>query len=86
MADCSCDFCKFDETCPYSYAESDCEILTIKNAKEIVDSEFINFYEKLRAKNEDLDDDYVSMLINQMRNIILNSKRAVPEFILKELE
>ena len=85
MADCSCDFCKFDEKCPYAYDESDCEAIAIKNAKSIVDLEFITFYEKLKEKNETLDDDYIEMLIKQMDNIIYNSRRPIPEFILEEI-
>lgn len=86
MADCSCDFCKFNEKCPYAYAESDCEVETIKNAKKIADPEFTVFYEKLKDKNEGLCDDYLDVLVRQMREIISNSKRDIPEFILKELE
>ena len=74
MADCSCDFCKFDEKCPYANAESDCEIVTINNAKKIVDLDFISFYEKLKDKNEDLYDDYLDVLVRQMREIISSSK------------
>ena len=85
MADCSCDFCKFDEKCPYAYDESDCVVLAIKNAREVVDLEFITFYEKLKEKNETLDDDYVEMLVKQMDNIIHNSRQSIPDFILKEI-
>ena len=85
MADCSCDFCRFDEKCPYAYAESDCEIITINNAKKIVDFEFVLFYQKLKEKNEDLRDDYLDMLVRQMGEIYSNSKRDIPEFILKEI-
>ena len=85
MADCSCDFCKFDEKCPYAYDESDCAVLAIKNAREVVDLEFITFYEKLKVKNETLDDDYVEILISQMDNLIYNSRRPIPDSILEWL-
>lgn len=85
MADCSCDFYSFDEKCPYAYAESDCEVITINNAKKIVDFEFVLFYQKLKEKNEDLCDDYLDMLVRQMGEIYSNSKRDIPEFILKEI-
>jgi hypothetical protein len=85
MADCSCDFCKLDEKCPYAYDESDCVVLAIKKAREVVDLEFITFYEKLKAKNETLDDDYIEMLVKQMDNIIYNSRQPISDFILEEI-
>ena len=85
MADCSCDFCKFDVKCPYAYVESDCEIVTIKNAKKLATVEFITFYEKLKNINEDLYDDYLGQVIWAMSQIISNSKKDIPEFILKEI-
>ena len=85
MADCSCDFCKFDKKCPYAYTESDCEVVTIKNAKKLSTEEFIVFYEKLKSINEDLYDDYLEQVIWTMSQIISNSKKDIPEFILKEM-
>lgn len=86
MADCSCDFCKFNKKCPYAYDESDCVVLAIKNAREVVDAEFIAFYEKLKEKNETLCDDCLEVLINQMKDIIASSKQSIPDFILKEIK
>ena len=86
MADCRCDFCKFDEKCPYAYAESDCEVVTIKNAKKLSTVEFTAFYEKLKSINEDLYDDYLGQVVWAMSQIISNSKKDIPEFILKEMQ
>lgn len=78
MAACSCTSCKFDKRCPYAYAASTCEIVTIKNAKKIVDLDFIIFYEKLKENNEALRDDYLDAIVMHMREIISNSKKYIP--------
>lgn len=80
MADYSCDFCVHDNQCPYAYDQLDCFVETIKSAKAIVDDEFETFLAKMVEKNEDICDDNLDVLIQNMRNIICDSKRPLPDW------
>lgn len=84
MADSDCQYCHHEDNCPFVYDCYNCRIETIKAAKAVVDDEFKALLLKVEAKNEELADDSVQMLISRMIEIIRDSEELLPEWALEE--
>lgn len=86
MADCSCEWCEYDVICPYSYENSFCFVKTIKAARAVVDADFGALASKIEEKNKELCDDYLDVLVRNMRDIIRYSKEPLPDWTMQEIE
>ena len=84
MADCACDFCIYNNQCPYAYNESDCYVETVKTSKVIVDDEFKTFLSKIKNLKEDVCNENVNEIIQIMLRIINDSEQPLPDFERKE--
>ena len=80
MAGCACYECENEDRCDHAYFSRDCYIDQIRTAKRIVDGGFLTLYEKLKLADEDAIYGALYVVVNNMGEIIHDSKIELPEW------